>query len=133
MSEATRQKLTQPAEPFMLMASKAGLYIAATTAYLVFFTSQWALWTALVLGVLALILVARLERRLSLLGLWGFTLIPATLGLSLSLTLEGWETISTVIGSSTALRLADSVFFGSLTFGAIFGLRAWGRLLKLGD
>ena len=127
-----RLRLTLPAEPLALLITKASLYIAATTAYLIFFTSQWALWTALILATLALVLVARLERRLSLWGLWGFTLVPATLGLSLSLALEGWESISDWVGSSTALRLADSVFFGSLTFGVIFGLRAWGRRRRLG-
>jgi hypothetical protein len=114
------------------MIAKAGLYVAATIAYLVFFTSQWALWTSLVLGLIALMLVARLERQLSLWGLWGFTLVPATGGLLLSLTLEGWGSISELIGASTALRLADSVFFGSLVFGLIFGLRAWGRRRRLG-
>jgi transglutaminase-like putative cysteine protease len=116
----------------VLQISKAILYIAAITAYLVFFTSEWAMWVALMLGGVALICASQFERRLNTLGLWGMTLIPALLGLGLSLTLEGVTLISDLIGSSTALRLADSVFFGSLTFGVTFGLRAWGRRRRFG-
>ena len=55
MSARVRLELTQPAEPMVLQISKAILYIAAITAYLVFFTSEWAMWVSLMLGGLALI------------------------------------------------------------------------------
>ena len=50
MSEQTRQQLTQPAEPLTLRISKSALYVAAITAYLVFFTSQMAMWVSLVIN-----------------------------------------------------------------------------------
>lgn len=132
MTERTPMRLTSPAEPVLLASLKALAYLAAITAYLIFFTSQAALWSSLGAGMVALLLVMFTEARLSTLGVFGLTFAPMGLGLAVSVTLGALTWVSDFIGPATVLRLTDSVFFGSLTFGIVFGLRAWGRRRRVG-
>lgn len=128
----SKRSATLPTEPHVLTLLKAVLYLFAVAAYLFFFTSPWAMWTSLICAGASLVIVAILERSLSLRGVLVFTVIPILFALVVSGVFEGSELICSVLGVASTLRIAESTFFGGLTFGIIFGLRSWGRRQRLG-
>ena len=127
-----RQRITLPAEPVSLVLCKAAFYLAAVFAYLVFFTSPWAMWSAILLTLAALLMVSRLETRLSARGVLSFSIAPIVVSYLASLSIEQSGFLCSLFGVSTSLRASESLFFGGLAFGLVFGLRSWGRRARWG-
>lgn len=133
MQTSPKQRLTLPDEPQVLFWLKGGLYLGSVLCYLFFFTSQWALGSALLSAGLALASLKKLEYKLSLKGLILVSGLSTVLGLSLSLLFEYFSFWSIWFGAPNILRLSEMLFFGGLSFGSVFLLRVLGRRSRLGS
>ena len=133
MQNSLRQRLTLPDEPQILFWFKGVLYVGAVLCYLFFFTSQWALASALICAILALRNVRSLENKLSFKGLLLVSFLSALLGLSLSMSLEYLSLWSSILGAPNVLRLSEMIFFGGLSFALILFLRVLGRRSRIGS
>jgi protein-glutamine gamma-glutamyltransferase len=133
MTDKNNPRLTLPDEPWLLFSLKGALYLGAIVCYLVFFTSSWALWSALVMGVLALVTSHLLLTKLTLRGVLVIGGLVGGVGILLSVFLESWSVWSHLLGAPNVLRCSEMLFFGSLSFMVIFLLRAWGRQSRVGS
>ena len=133
MQNSPKLRLTLPDEPEPLFWMKGVLYLGATLCYLFFFTSQWALASALICACLALGYIKKLENKLSFKGLALISLLSALLGLGLSVFLESFSIWSVLFGAPNMLRLSEMLFFGGLSFAIILLLRTWGRRSRIGS
>ena len=121
------RRLTTPSEPWVLFSLKGSLYLGAVVCYLVFFTSAWALWSAVLTSLLALISVQAFTDQLSKKGIVTVGALVGGLGLIFSGILEEWTLWSSLLGAPHILRLSEILFFASLSFSLTFLLRSWGR------
>ena len=126
-------RLTLPDEPLAVWWLKGGLYLMGVCLYLVFFTSPWAFWSALLACIFGLLLSKKWGKALSRQGL----LFSATLTLILtwitSSLIGSGSFLSLIMTASTQLKIADSVYFFCLSLGSVFCLRSWGQKSRIGS